>query len=184
MRPWLITTPTKRRSTEILKRKRGRRRRSNDNIAADRHGPGEESTMDADLVAAFRSGGTTVIGSGRRTQREARRYSDSQLGSSWAAFCVRGQTCRPRVCGTGPNSSAVGVDLRWYRQGHLESFQSFAVPIRRSRPAAAAKARKSRSLVRRGIPRSIQLWAIRASPRRALRRCASAFARDSPARCQ
>ena len=57
-------------------------------------------------------------------------------------------------------------------------------PTRRSRPAASANARKSRSRVSRGIPRSIQHWAIKASPRRALRRFANTFARNSPARCQ
>ena len=62
--------------------------------------------------------------------------------------------------------------------------QSVADPITRSRPPASANARKSRSRVRREIPRSIPLWAIRASPRRALRRFASTCARNSPARCQ
>jgi hypothetical protein len=57
-------------------------------------------------------------------------------------------------------------------------------PSIRSRWAASANARKSRSRVRRGTPPSMQLWAISASPRRALRRFASTFARNSPARCQ
>ena len=57
-------------------------------------------------------------------------------------------------------------------------------PSIRSRRAASAKARKSRSRVRRGTRPSMQLWAISASPRRALRRFASTFARNSPARCQ
>ncbi len=59
-----------------------------------------------------------------------------------------------------------------------------SVVITRLRPSASAKARKSRSRVRRGIPRSIQLWAIKASPRRALRRFASTCDRNAPARCQ
>ena len=54
----------------------------------------------------------------------------------------------------------------------------------RSRLALSANARKSRSRVNRGIPRSTQLWASRASPRRALRRLARAFARNAPARSQ
>jgi len=53
--------------------------------------------------------------------------------------------------------------------------------------AASVNARKSRSRVMRGMPWSIQLWAIKASPRRALRRVASTLARNAPplpiARC-
>ena len=64
------------------------------------------------------------------------------------------------------------------------SGQSVSDPSTRSRPAASANARKSRSRVRRGIPPSIQLCAINASPRRPLRRFASTFARNTPARCQ
>ena len=48
--------------------------------------------------------------------------------------------------------------------------QSVPDPSTRSRPAASANARKSRSRVRRGMPPSMQLWASSASPRRALRR--------------
>jgi hypothetical protein len=62
--------------------------------------------------------------------------------------------------------------------------QSVHNPSIRSRRTASANARKSRSRVRRGMPPSMQLWAIRASPRRALRRLASTLARNSPARCQ
>ena len=58
------------------------------------------------------------------------------------------------------------------------------IPSTSSRPAASANARKSRSRVRRKIPRSIQVWAINASPRRALRPLASALALRIPARCQ
>jgi len=58
------------------------------------------------------------------------------------------------------------------------------VPSTRLRFAASANARKSRSRVIRGMPWSIQLWAISASPRRALRRFASTLARNAPARCQ
>src|SRR6267154_1414575 len=36
----------------------------------------------------------------------------------------------------------------------------------------------------RGMPWSIQLWAIRASPRRILRRIAGTLARNPPARCR
>jgi len=54
------------------------------------------------------------------------------------------------------------------------------VPKTRLRFAATANARKSRSRVMREMPWSIQLWAIRASPRRALRRFASTFARNAP----
>ena len=54
----------------------------------------------------------------------------------------------------------------------------------RAKRAASANARKSRSRVRRGTPPSIQVWAISASPRRALRRFANTFARNSPARRQ
>ena len=62
--------------------------------------------------------------------------------------------------------------------------QSVPDPSIRSRPAASANARKSRSRVRRGTPPSMQLWAISAAPRRALRRFASTFARKPPALCQ
>jgi hypothetical protein len=54
----------------------------------------------------------------------------------------------------------------------------------RSKRAASANARKSRSRVRRGTPPSMQVWAISASPRRALRRFANTFARNSPDRRQ
>ena len=64
------------------------------------------------------------------------------------------------------------------------SDQSSSNPSTRSRSCASANARKSRSRVRRGTPWSIQLCAISASPRRALRRLASTFARNTPARCQ
>jgi hypothetical protein len=57
-------------------------------------------------------------------------------------------------------------------------------PSTRSRPAVSANARKSRSRVRRGTPPSMQLWAISASPRRALRLFARTFARKAPALCQ
>jgi len=58
------------------------------------------------------------------------------------------------------------------------------IPSTRLSFAASVNTRKSRSRVMRGMPWSIQLWAIRASPRRALRRVASTLARNAPARCQ
>lgn len=62
--------------------------------------------------------------------------------------------------------------------------QSVPNPSTRSRPAASANVRKSRSRVRSGTPPSMQLWATSASPRRALRRFAITFARKAPALCQ
>ena len=53
-----------------------------------------------------------------------------------------------------------------------------------SRPAASTKARKSRSRVSSGILRSTQLWAMSASPRRALRPRAIIFDRSRPALSQ
>jgi len=89
------------------------------------------------------------------------------------------------TCRAMPVRPINGPRHRLCSQGRgKRSLQSVAEPISRSRPAAFANARKSRSRVRRGIPRSIQLWAIRASPSRALRRFASTFDRNSPARCQ
>jgi hypothetical protein len=77
-----------------------------------------------------------------------------------------------------PRSRPAGL----YRR--TKSRQSVPDPGTRSRPAASANARNSRSRVRRGTPPSMQLWAISASPRRALRRFASTFARNSLALCQ
>lgn len=66
----------------------------------------------------------------------------------------------------------------------LNPVQPPPYPITRSRPSASVNARKSRSRVSSGIPRSIQHRAIRASPRRALRGFASTCERSAPARCQ
>ena len=82
------------------------------------------------------------------------------------------------------------VAQRWEQATRIQevkaepTVQSVPIPITRSRPAASPNARKSRSRVRREMPRWIQVWAINASPRRALRPFAIAFALSIPARCQ
>jgi hypothetical protein len=74
---------------------------------------------------------------------------------------------------TGTCHKTIGVELR-----------DQAVPRMKSSLAASANVRKSRSRVSSTTCASIQLCAINASPRRALRRFPSTFARKIPARCQ
>ena len=72
----------------------------------------------------------------------------------------------------------VGAGLRRKRIPQNEGNHNSQEPLiaqnfsTRSKSAASAKARKSRSRVRRGAPLSMQLWAIKASPSRAFRRLA------------
>jgi hypothetical protein len=60
-------------------------------------------------------------------------------------------------------------------QGDVSVFPAFGGLGERSKVPASRRS---------GTTRSMPLWAISASPRRALRRFASTFARNSPARCQ
>jgi hypothetical protein len=80
------------------------------------------------------------------------------------------------------------TELRSRPQGRgclqLPSTSDQFVASTRSSAAAWAKARKSRSRVRRGMPLSIQIWAMRASPSRAFRPFANTFARSTPALSQ
>ncbi len=98
---------------------------------------------------------------------------------------------RRSTCGPGKHRGQIGceagggaVGREKGRNHENEPNPGQSAGSTRSRSAASANARKSRSRVRRGIPPSIQLWAINASPKRALRRFASTFARNAPARCQ
>jgi hypothetical protein len=81
-------------------------------------------------------------------------------------------------------SYAAEADVVRIARNYKAPRQSVPGRSARSKPAASANARKSRSRVRRVTPLSMQLWAIKASPRRALRRCAKTLARNTPARCQ
>jgi hypothetical protein len=97
-----------------------------------------------------------------------------------------GRPRRQRAFRFQPTSRAL-VQGRWTRRGVWtlsRQGQSVLIPSTKSRPAALPNARKSRSRLSREIFPSIQVWAINASPRRALRPLAIAFARSAPARCQ
>ena len=95
-------------------------------------------------------------------------------GLAMASSSVRMHAAASPECVAGDCLSERGTKSR----------QSVPDPSTRLRPAASANARKPRSRVRRGTPPSMQLWAISASPNRALRRFASTFARNPPALCQ
>jgi len=141
-------------------------------------------------------------------------FAASECAPSWQVVEKRKTIYQitPRIRNCGVISAALGMlahrlephrllrkfysrELRWiYNAGFITSMRGFRSqrgpgqsvhdPSIRSRRTASANARKSRSRVSRGTLLSMQLWAISASPRRPLRRFASTFARNSPARCQ
>ena len=89
-----------------------------------------------------------------------------------------GVSSRPGELFPGKSSSCQRVGPRISRA--IRSAQ----PTNRSRAAACANARKSRSLEISKTLASMQLCAISASPSRAFRFCARTRARSLPARCQ
>ncbi len=121
-----------------------------------------------------------------RRRKNRREESRHRRRRALEASCQMNSACLPQILRDRVPSIVVAIaagkhdDAKFHRDdfiisGHL---------MTRSSPAASVNARKSRSRVMRGIPRSMQLWTIKASPRRALRRLANTLARNIPALSQ